>query len=108
MSATPSPNGANGRGVDGKFAPGWKGGPGNPHARHVARLRSALFKAVKPEDIKDVAAKLIEQAKAGDVASIKELFQRLFGPAEAIDFAERLEALEAKIEQLAENKSSWR
>jgi hypothetical protein len=42
------------------------------------------------------------------VASIRELLQRLFGPPEAVDLMERLDALEEKIGQLHENKGqSW-
>ncbi len=76
----PSPNGPNGgRDAQGRFAKGWKGGPGNPHAKHTGELRSALLKAISPEDLEAIVAKLIEQAKGGDVASAKELFDRIFG-----------------------------
>src|SRR5688572_15467956 len=100
MNNSPSTNGANGRGAGGRFAPGNKGGPGNPHARRVARLRSTLFKSVKPADLREVVAALLAQAKAGDVPSIKELLQRLLGPPVELDFAERLEALERTIAEL--------
>jgi hypothetical protein len=59
--------------------------------------------------VRAVVTSLLKQAKAGDVPSIKELLQRLLGPPEAVDLLERLDALEAKIEQLAENKGQpWR
>jgi hypothetical protein len=71
-------------------------------------LRSALFSAVSPADLRDVITALLTRAKSGDVASAKEVLQRLLGPPEAIDFLERLDALEAKIEQLSEKTSqSW-
>lgn len=109
MNDTPSTTASNGRGSNGKFGPGNKVAKGNPFAKRVARLRSALFKAVSPNDLHDVLAALLMQAKAGDVASIKELLQRLLGPPEGVDLMERLDALEAKIEQLNENKGqSWR
>jgi hypothetical protein len=109
MSDTPSPNGSNGKGAAGRFVKGNPGGPGNPYARHVAELRSALFNAVAPDDLRAVVASLLIQAKQGDVASIKELLQRLLGPPEAVDLIERMDALEQKIEQLAEHKeNSWR
>lgn len=42
------------------------------------------------------------------MASIKELLQRVLGPPEAVDLMERLDASEAKIEQLTDNKGqSW-
>lgn len=98
--STPSPNGQNGRGNDGRFAKGNAGGPGNPHAVQVARLRAALLKSVTPEDVGDVIQALVAQAKAGDVASIRELFQRLLGPPVELDFIERLDALDGQIEAL--------
>ena len=83
MTNPPLPNGANGRGPGGRFAKGNAGGPGNPNARHVARLRSALLKAVKPQDLKEVVAALLEAAKRGEVAAARELLQRLLGPRRA-------------------------
>jgi hypothetical protein len=107
MNDSPSTNGANGRGAGGRFVPGNKGGPGNPHAGRVARLRAALFKSVTPSDLRLVIAALLSQAKAGDVASIRELLQRLLGPPVEIDFAERLEALEQTIAELQKRGTAW-
>ena len=47
--------------------------------RRVARLRSTLLKAVTPADLREVMASLLAKAKAGEVAAIKELFQRAYG-----------------------------
>jgi hypothetical protein len=66
----------------------------------VARLRSALFKAVRPEDVRDVIVALMNQAKAGEVPAIRELLQRLLGPPVELDFAERPDALERSIAEL--------
>ncbi len=96
------------RAPNGTFAHGNKASKGNPYAKRVGELRAALFEAVTPDDLKAVILKLLEQAKAGETASIKELFQRLLGPPEAVDLMERLDLLEQKIEALAENKKSWR
>ena len=104
MSDSPSTNGSNGRSIGGRFAKVNAGGPGNPHARRAARLRSALFKAVTPNDLRDVIQALLSSAKGGDISAAKELMQRLLGPPEAIDLLERLAALEAQIEQAASNK----
>ena len=79
LMTTPSPNVVNGRTPNGKFAPGWKGGPGNPFSKKTAALRSAFYSAVSQQDIRDVVAKLVEQAKAGSVPAARELFDRLFG-----------------------------
>ena len=58
---------------------GTRGRPGNPHARRVHRLRSALLDAVTPDDIGEIVQKLISMAKSGDIAAIKELLDRTLG-----------------------------
>jgi hypothetical protein len=40
-----------GRHKGGRFAKGNSGGPGNPHGKHVALLRSAILATVTIEDI---------------------------------------------------------
>ena len=42
------------RDASGKFAQGNPGGPGNPHAKRVGELRTALLDAVTPEDMRAV------------------------------------------------------
>lgn len=79
----PSPNGRNGRG---QFAKGNPGGPGNPHARRIGRLRSTLLRTITPEDIQAVVQKLIARAKCGDMTAISLLFDRIFGrPGQALE-----------------------
>jgi hypothetical protein len=80
----PTTNGGNGRNANGKFAKGNPGGPGNPYNRRVARLRSAAIKAVTPDDISKVIATLLEAAKGGDVAAIRELLDRTIGKPSSI------------------------
>src|SRR5262249_1693262 len=60
-----------GRGPDGRFCKGNKGGPGNPYARQVAALRQAFLAAVTGEDIANIAKVMIEKAKQGDAAVTK-------------------------------------
>jgi len=95
----PSPNGDNGdaRDASGRFRPGHKGGPGNPHAKRVGQLRSALLKAVSDDDWLAIVRKLIEDAKAGDHAARCELFTRTLGRPTEADLIERLETLEAML-----------
>lgn len=86
MSKQPSLNGNKGR-----FPKGNPGGPGNPHARAVHRLRSALLKAITPDDVKKMVAVLIRKAKKGDVIAIKELLDRTVGRPSATDTRELVE-----------------
>jgi len=87
MSFSPSPNGGNGaRDARGRFAVGNPGGPGNPYAKQVGRIRSLILEAVTEDDLRAIVAGLVERAKAGDMAAARELLDRLVGrPATAID-----------------------
>ncbi|MEM6852843.1 MAG: hypothetical protein AAF593_00355 [Planctomycetota bacterium] len=97
MSGTPSPNRANGRTSNGRFAKGNAGGPGNPHAKRVSELRAALLDAVTVEDLREVVASLTRTAKEGDTQAVKVLLDRLLGPSVPLDIVERLEALESRL-----------
>lgn len=76
---TPSTNGANGRDANGRFTKGNAGGPGNPHARRSAELRQAMLEAVSPDDIAEIMQRLVQMAKEGDVAAIREVLNRVVG-----------------------------
>jgi hypothetical protein len=77
---------SNGRDARGRFAPGNVGGPGNPFARKVATLRTALIETVTEEDMRYIAEQLVVIARLGDLAAIKLLFQYVLGkPAAAVD-----------------------
>jgi hypothetical protein len=70
----------------GRFTKGNPGGPGNPFARRLAALRTALCKAVTETDIEALAKKLLIQAHHGDVAAVKLLFAYAIGrPGPAVD-----------------------
>jgi hypothetical protein len=79
----PSTTGDNGRDTKGKFAPGNKLAQGNPFARKVAQLRSALISAVSTEDVTAVIQKLVLLAKCGDIPAAKVLLDRVLGPSGA-------------------------
>jgi hypothetical protein len=85
---------------NGRFRPGNTGGPGNPYAKRTAKLRTALLRAVKPEDIEAAVAKLVEKAKAGELPAIKELLDRCLGrPKETVE--QELAILQARAEERA-------
>ena len=86
MSPAPETNAANpqqapteGHDANGRFAKGNAGGPGNPYARRVAALRRALLDCVTEDDIKAIAKAVIEEAKDGNIAAAKIIFQYTLG-----------------------------
>lgn len=91
-----SPAGRDGRG---RFSAGNRGGPGNPLAGQVAKLRAAMLEAVTEDDMRAIIATLIEQAKSGNIAAIKELFERTLGKPQEADLLERLETLETALDE---------
>ena len=101
--ATPSPNGANGRGADGRFARGNCGGPGNPHAQRTARLRAMLLDSVSDDDFTTVVGKLVAMAKGGDLAAIRELLDRMMGKPKATIELEQAEMDEAELNREIED-----
>jgi len=84
-------NGANGaafRDGAGRFVAGNPGGPGNPNAKATASWRKTLGEAVTPDDLADVLAVLVEQAKAGEPWAVRELLNRCLGkPSERHELA---------------------
>src|SRR5437588_12016801 len=54
---------ADDRDATGRFAPGNPGGPGNPYARQVARLRSAMLAAITEDDIQEIVRVLLMKAR---------------------------------------------
>lgn len=53
--------------------------PGNPAVRHLADLQAAVRRAVTPEALERVLARLIEAAEAGDVAAARLVLERALG-----------------------------
>ena len=85
--------------VTGRFAPGWRGGKGNPLARRVGRLRAELLRAVTPEDIRGVVDALLAEARGGNVAAIRELLDRTLGKPVELDLLERIARLERALDE---------
>ena len=93
-SNNPSPNGSNGRNAKGRFTRGNPGGTGNPHARKVGQLRSAMLGAVTQADMRAVVVKLVELAKGGNVQAARELIDRCIGRPIEADLIARIDELE--------------
>ena len=77
----PELNGTSGRDTRGQFLTGNKCGVGNTNNTNKAalELKRAFVAAVTIEDVQKIALVLVTNALKGDVAAIKELFDRCFG-----------------------------
>jgi hypothetical protein len=64
---------------DGRFAKNNPGGPGNPHARHCARMLALLRASISDDDMVAIIRKLVEKARAGDVSAAKLLMSYQLG-----------------------------
>lgn len=82
------------RGKDGRFLKGNPGGPGNPEAARVARLRAAVLEAATPAQMKRLMQSLLQKAINGDVAAARLVLERCIGTPLPIDILERLSLLE--------------
>jgi hypothetical protein len=72
------------RAGDGKFTVGNPGGPGNPHARHCARMLALLRTSISDEEMVDIIRALVEKARKGDTSAAKILLSYKIGkPGEA-------------------------
>src|SRR3954462_1095524 len=77
---------SSGRDEKGRFTRGNAGGPGNPYARQVGKLRGRLLERLAEGELDHIADTLIGLAKAGDLQAIKLLFAYTLGkPAEAVN-----------------------
>jgi hypothetical protein len=73
------------RDESGRFLPGNPGGPGNPHAKRVAELRTKALDAATPDDIESIMSKQVELAKKGDRKAAEFVFKWLFGVKARLD-----------------------
>ncbi len=81
----------------GRFTKGNRGGPGNPHARQVGRLRAALLTAVTDEDVAAIVHRLVQLALEGNVQAAREVLDRCLGRPVEADLLERMEAIEEAL-----------
>jgi ribosomal protein L17 len=70
---------------------------GNPLAKRVGKLRSALVEAVSEQDVREIIGKMVALAKSGDVLAARLVFDRLFGKSEPADLLARLDELETLL-----------
>jgi len=96
----PSTHGPNGDGRDtsGRFTQGNRYGGGNPLAGQAAKLRAALFKAVKVGDVKQIIKAMVAKAVSGDTAAAKLVLSYTLGSPEIAELTERIGAIERTME----------
>jgi hypothetical protein len=91
QDTSPSPAGSGGRDNKGRFGLGNKAGTGNPYAKRVEQLRSAMMATVTEQDIAEVITKMLELAKGGDMVAAKKLLLLTLGKPMEADLLERIE-----------------
>jgi hypothetical protein len=83
---TQSPHEDQGRDALGRFLKGNLFGKGNPFARHNAALRKAFCDEATPEDLQQIARKLLNAAKGGDWVAAQVALRWLLGrPPDPVD-----------------------
>jgi hypothetical protein len=85
------------RGPKGTFRNGNRGGPGNPYARRVAKLRQAVMEECGEEDLREITREMINLAKRGDKVAAKLIYQYTLGkPDKQVD-PDRVDADELDV-----------
>ena len=91
---------------DGRFAPGNRAATGNKRptglSQRVAKLRKAIVAAVTPADIAKIMRELMDMAKCGNLAAARLVLEYTVGKPVEADLVERLDELEALLEERAE------
>jgi hypothetical protein len=95
--AKPTPAAGGGRDAGGKFTKGNTHGRGNPFARKLAEMRSALLSAVGPEQVRELGAKLYARALANDNEAARLLLSYVVGKPQAVVDPDMLDLAEFAI-----------
>jgi hypothetical protein len=73
-------------------------------AKLKAEIREAFYDAVSPEDLAEIAKKLVQQAKAGDIVAAKVVLERVLGRvSQAIELSGDLEPMGRIVLTLPDN-----
>jgi hypothetical protein len=86
---------------NGRFAPGNRGGPGNPFARKTAALRAKLINLMTEQDVEDIYHVLLLNAKSGHLPAIKFLFSYVLGKPQPAVNPDALDVQEMQLLQQA-------
>jgi hypothetical protein len=95
-------------GADGRFLAGNQlaKGRSNPYAAEVQKRRAALLAAISVQEFQAIIAKLVELALGGNIEAIKEVMLRVLGRPTESDLIEKMDAIEALIEQVVKERES--
>lgn len=81
-------------------------GLGNPYAKRTAAVRGLLFDSVSDYDLRAIIGKLLEMAKAGDLAAAREILDHMMGkPKTTVEIEQAAlaeAAIDAEIDRLLE------
>jgi hypothetical protein len=95
---------ANGDGRDlatGRFAKGWRGGPGNPFAGEVGKRRAQFFASLRDDDVSlalETIRTVMLKGKDGErLAAAKEMLDRVLGKGTETIILEKLAELEREL-----------
>ncbi len=84
----------------GRFAKGWRGGSGNPHAALVMSFRRAMLESVTTEQISQMFKDLVDAALAGNAEARSEVLDRCCGRSVPADMLGEIGELAENIEEL--------
>ena len=77
--ANPAATSPGGRDALGRFLPGAPAGPGNPHARHCARMLEMFRNAISDDEMYYLCRMLWDKACKGDMSAIKFIWSYKIG-----------------------------
>jgi hypothetical protein len=77
--AAPAKSASDQRDPRGRFTEGNAGGPGNPHARHCARMLEMFRNSITDDEMFALCRVLFERAITGDMSALKMIWQYKLG-----------------------------
>jgi len=94
----------NGRGANGKFAPGNRIALGNSAPRKAARFRELLFRTVGTDAFVRIVQRLIKEAIRGQPWAVKLFLNYLLGDPVPIDIMSDLEEMKQRIDAFQKSR----
>ena len=97
---------SNDRNGKGQFVKGNTAAKGIPkeHARKVMEIRTAILQAVEPEEVLEIMHTLVEEAKGGNIAAAREVFDRTIGKPVEGDLLDRMADIEEHLDKIVHGR----